>query len=204
MNVKKAMIQTAVLMITTGYAWSANGGQKENPAKVNAGIEVTATQREAVYKVTYSSEREGLVKVHLYDAQGNRLYTDFVGKAKSFVKHYDFNGLVGGEYRFEVVGVDGKQAHTVQHVPASPVAKAGLKMSVAALEEAGKFALKVQHKQATPVLVSIYDDRNELIYEDWVQVNQNFSRVYDLSKSFAKAAAFEVYTDGASVRQAVR
>ncbi|MBC7922267.1 MAG: hypothetical protein H7Z75_14390, partial [Ferruginibacter sp.] len=170
----------------------------------DAGIEVTTTQREAVYKLTYSSELEGTVKVHLYDAQGSRLYTDFIGKAKTFTKHYDFNGLASGEYRFEIVGVEGKQQRTVQYVPATPIAKAGLKVSVAALEETGKFALKVQRKQTAPVLVSIYNDRNELIYEDRIQANQNFSRVYDLSKSFAKAAAFEVYTDGATIRQAVR
>ncbi|MES2731042.1 MAG: hypothetical protein V4714_04810 [Bacteroidota bacterium] len=198
---KKVLFQVAVLMMTTGYVMAAGAIDKKNPTKSSSRVEVVATTKAAIYRVSYSSEKEGTVKVNIYDAQSNLLYTDYLRNAKKFDKSYDFTGLAEGEYKIEVISVEGKTLQTIYHGIAK---EADLTASVASLDQAGKYTLKVQRKQMAPVVVNIYDSNNQLIYQDEITVDQNFTRVYDFTKSFAKAASFEIYSDGALVRQEVK
>jgi hypothetical protein len=133
---KKVVFRVAVLMITMSYTLAGIAAEKENPTKVSSRVEVVATQKASVYNLFYASEREGAVKVTIYDGQGNHLYTDYIRNAKSFKKSYDFSGLGSGTYRVEVVGEGTKTEQTIQL--AKPEATSDLNVKVATLDEKGK------------------------------------------------------------------
>jgi hypothetical protein len=198
---KKVVFRVALLMMTTSYVFSANAGEKENPTKASSRVEVVATPKASVYNLFYSSEREGAVKVTIYDTQGNNLYTDYIRNAKTFKKSYDFSGLAVGTYQIEVVG---EGTRTQKNIEVVKTTGSALNVKVVTVDEKGKYNLQVKHANMTPVFVNIYDDRDEVIFQEQIDVDHNFSRVYDLTKAFEKAASFEVYSDGESVRQAIR
>jgi hypothetical protein len=197
---KKVIFQVAVLMMTTGYVMAKGAIEKEKPATSTSKVEVVATAKKAVYKLNYSSEVVGVVKVNIYDAKGDLMYTDIVKGVKAFQKSYDFNGLEAGNYSVEVTNAEGRVQQTVQIVADAQ----GLAASVSSLDEKGKYQLQVLRKQMKPVVVNIYDANDNLIFEDLIDVTHNFSRVYDFTKAYDKAAAFVVYSDGAVVRQEIR
>jgi len=194
---KKLVIKVAVLMMTAGYAVAAGAIEKEKPASSSSRVEVVATAQSAVYKLNYSSEAVGTVKVSIYDAQGDLMYTDLIRSVKAFQKMYDFSGLESGNYKIEVAGAEGKIEQTIQ-VAAE---RESLIASVSTLDTKGKYELQVRNKVMKPVIVTIYDSSDNLIYEDQIDVDHSFSRVYDFSRNFAKAASFVVYSDGAAIRQ---
>lgn len=196
---RKLVFPLAVLLMTSGYVLASDANEKEKSAK-SSRVEVVATAKESVYQVTYDSEVAGTVKVNIYDAQNSLLYSDFVRNAKTFHKSYDFNGLSAGEYRIEVINNEGKTQQTIQY---KLVDKTQLNAVISTVDATGKYTLKVQRKQVAPVIVNIYDKNDVLIYQDEINVDSDFSRIYDFSKSFAKASVFEVYSNGTVIKQLV-
>jgi hypothetical protein len=197
---KKLVIKVAVLMMTAGYSVAAGTIEKEKPESATSRVEVVATAKSAVYKLSYASESVGTVKVNIYDAKGDLLYTDLIRSAKSFQKMYDFSQLGSGNFRIEVAGAEGKIEKTIQIASV----KESLIASVSTLDTKGKYELQVRNKEMKPVFVSIYDASDNLLYEDQIDVNHNFSRVYDFSRNYAKAASFVVSSDGATITQVIR
>ena len=197
---KKLVIKVAVLMMTAGYSVAAGVIEKEKPASSSSRVEVVEIAQSAVYKLSYSSEALGTVKVNIYDSKGELMYTDLIKSVKAFQKMYDFSQLGSGNYKIEVAGAEGKIEQTIQIA----AVKESLIASVATLDTKGKYELHVQNKVMKPVIVSIYDTSDNLIYEDRIDVDHNFSRVYDFTRNFAKAASFVVYSDDAVIRQVIR
>lgn len=197
---KKLVIKVAVLMMTAGYSVAAGAIEKERPVNSGSRVEVVATAQTAVYKLSYSSGAVGTVKVNIYDANGELMYTDLIKSVKAFEKMYDFSQLGSGNYKIEVAGAQGKIEQTIQIA----AVKESLIASVATLDTKGKYELQVRNKVMKPVIVTIYDSSDNLIYEDRIDVDHNFSRVYDFSRHFAKAASFVVYSDEAVIRQVIR
>ena len=200
MKMKKLVIKVAVLLMTAGYTVAAGAIEKEKPASSSSRVEVVATAQSAVYKLNYSSKAVGTVKVNIYDAKGDLMYTELIRSVKAFQKMYDFSRLGSGNYKIEVAGAEGKIEQTIQIA----AVKESLIASVATLDTKGKYELHVRNKVMKPVIVTIYDSSDNLIYEDRIDVDHNFSRVYDFSRHFAKAASFVVYSDDAVIRQVIR
>jgi hypothetical protein len=97
-----------------------------------------------------------------------------------------------GTYKFEVVDQDLKTTEILHHIEKS----IKLDVSLAKGSEKGKYTLNVLRDNVNPVYINIYDEYNKIIYQDKIEVEANFSRIYDLSNITAREFSFEVSCAG--------
>ncbi|CAN5207739.1 hypothetical protein BH23BAC1_BH23BAC1_08170 [soil metagenome] len=107
----------------------------------------------------------------------------------------NFSNLSKGKYLVRVKDQNKFYRTTINHL----YKESDLKVNVSPLENGSKYNLQVIHNSKNPVWVNIYNSDYKVIYSDKIDVDQNFSRVYDLRKYYGKARSIEVYTDGKSV-----
>lgn len=201
---KKIILSAAlVLVASVSTVFASTDKEKEKKGSANSRIEVVASQKEAVYSLIYATDAKGLVRVNIYDAQGTKVYSDYVGAIKSFRKSYDFSELPAGEYQIEVVSGGEKTRKSITIADKTASASA-MNVSLSTVDANGKYKIKVLQASASTVMVYLLDADKNVIYADEIEVEGSFERVYDLTKSFTKATSVEVYSQGQTISQDVK
>jgi hypothetical protein len=168
-----------------------------------ASLSVTTASDAKVYTVVYKSSEAGKVKVSIYTKSNQLVFTEVLTNVMSFKRPYNFSQLEEGEYTIVLEDKNGKQVETVNHV----INRINSTISVKKLADTeNKYVLNVITTGTEGVLVKIYDNANDLVHVQNVEVSGYFGLVYDLSKiktTPASTVTFEISTASGKVETAV-
>lgn len=181
MKTKSFLIAALVVVSATV---SAIG--KEEPTK--AGLAIVPVKGSQTFKVIYKSENTGTTKVNIYNAESKVIFSTVVSNEGGFILPLNFKGLTAGEYTIELTDATGTRTEKVNFQPA---AKSKLNVHVAKMSEEGKFLLAVANTKNEVITVKIYDNFNNLVYNESKELNGDFAQVYSL-KNASASYTFEI------------
>lgn len=181
---KQPIIKFALVAFLTGSAVTMNAQDKS--------IRLDPV-RENTYRLTYkySGASRIQVDVEVIDPAGRVLFADHLDQKKSFTKPYTLENLTGGVFTFKVIDKDGEYVRLIDLNETSTMN--------ATIETIDKERAKVVVRGGcAPVHVKVLDRSGVMVFDDLVQTDSGFSRLYDLSNVIRIASKIEVST-GTSV-----
>ena len=177
----KSLYFAALLVI--GAAVSAVA--KEEPT--NAGMAVVSVKGSEVVKVIYKGETAGKVKVNIYNAASQIVFSESRNNtANGFILPLNFSGLEFGAYTVEIVDANGAKSEKISYQPATTTSN----VHVTKLND-GKFLLSVAKQGAEDITVKVFDNYNNLVHTSNKQVAGDFAQVFSI-KNFSGSCTFEI------------
>ncbi len=177
----KSIYLVAVLLLS-GVATFGN----DEPKK--AGVAVLHGKGTEVFKVIYQNETTSKVKVNIYNAKSELVYSESMGNTDGFILPLNFSKMSFGEYTVELTDANGKQVEKIVYQPATPVEN----IRIAKLSSGeGKFIVSVVNANSEKVTVRIFDNANNLLHNEVKSVSGDFAQVYTV-KNLSGACTFEV------------
>lgn len=171
---KKILSLVVVALIAVGYA-HASTVAPESP------VGMSVVKSGDVFKLFYRGEKAGTVKVTIYNAKGQTVFSEVMRKTEHFMRPYNFASLPAGVYVIEISDEDGVRSRKVNHFPSAYKGNTTF-AHLTRLRDAGKYMLAVPYRGSDALTVKIYNERNQLLYIETETVNGNFAKLYDLSK----------------------
>jgi len=180
-------------LIMVGASVAAFG--KEEPAKGLAVVPVKGTE---VFKVIYKAENAGKVKINVYSATSQVVFTETYNVAEGFILPLNFSGLQSGDYTVEIVDATGKKTETVSFNPYKTaknvhISKVGT--------EAGKYIVAIANAANEEITVKIYDVNNNLVHVESKTIAGDFAQVYTV-KNIVGPITFSVTDKSGSTKTA--
>jgi hypothetical protein len=161
-----------------------------------AGVAVVPMKGTGVVKVIYKSETAGKVKVNVYDAKNEMVYTEGFSETDGFILPLNFGKIGYGEYTFEIVDASGKRAEKVIFEQAKSVDN----IRIAKLDAGqGRFLVAVRSIKNEKITVRIFDNYNNLLHNEVRSINGDFAQVYNV-KNLTGACTFEVSSNTGFVK----
>jgi len=117
------------------------------------------------------------------------MYTERIKRSNSFTKPYNFHILSLGEYSFKITDEEGvyltkiKRSEDIHMVA-----------SIKKIDDE-KAEVNIKGEFMSPVSVNIFDSHNVLVFDDYIDHENSFSKVYDLSKVRADELRIEVVSE---------
>ena len=178
----KSLYFAALFVI--GAAVAAVGKEEPN----STGMAVVTVKGSEVVKVIYKSETAGKVKLSVYDAASNIVFTE-TRTSEGFILPLNFSGLQSGQYTVQLVDANGTKSEKFNYQPSAFTKN----VHVAKTAAEGKFVLSVIKGNST-VGVKIYDLNNNLVHESSKEVSGDYAQLFSI-KNFA-GATFEITNGG--------
>lgn len=188
---KTTSLYIAALLVI-GSAVTAIG--KDEPK--SAGMAVVAVKGSEVIKVIYKGETPGKVKLNIYDAASQVIFSETRNSGEGFILPLNFSGLQFGEYTIELTDASGTKAEKINYQPATTTNN----VHVSKLND-GKFLLSVANGNED-INVKIFDAYNNLVHNSIKQVSGDFAQLYSF-KNLSGSCTFEI-TNGAGVTTTLR
>lgn len=129
-----------------------------------------------LYRLTYIHQGKCNLKVEVVDANGKKLLSEQIDQKKSFTKPYSFKNLEQGEYSFVVTDNEGVYVSKINRN-----SDYNMTADIRLLDD-DKAKVIVKGSFMEPVYVNILDKHGLLIFDDYIEHERSFSKVYDLSK----------------------
>jgi len=170
-------------LIVIGAAVTAVG--KDEPS--GAGMAVVAVKGSEVVKVIYKGESAGKVKLNIYNAASQIIYSDTRNSVDGFILPLNFSNLQFGEYTIELVDAAGAKAEKFNYEPATVTNN----IHVSKIGDDGKFLLSVAKKGNDDIQVKIFDEFNNLVHSSSKQESGDFAQLFSI-KNFSGSCRFEV------------
>lgn len=170
-----ALLVTVATMTATG---------KNEPGMT--GMAVVATKGSEVVKVIYRGENSGKVKIAIYDASKERVFSETKNSTDGFILPLNFSGLQSGEYTIEVTDATGTKTEKINYQPMA----APSNFHVSKLNE-GKFLLSIAGTANEDITIKIYDGNTNLVYYSNKNVTGNFAELYSIEE-YSGVCTFEV------------
>ena len=142
-----------------------------------------------LYRLTYFHPGKCNVKVEVSNEHGDKLLSEQINQKKSFTKPYSFVNPKFGEYSFKVTDDEGVFVAKIQRTEV-----VNLTASIKKLEN-DKALVIVKGKCIGPVPVRFTDKNDLLVFDDYIDREASFSKVYDLSKVNADELKIEVVAE---------
>jgi hypothetical protein len=141
------------------------------------------------YQLTYLKKCPCKVKVEINDQYGASLFSEIIQPKKSFTKPYNFQNFTEGEFDFKVTDADDAFVTKIKRTDEVNMVAGIMKLK----GERAKVVVKGDFM--APVYVKIYDSNNIMIFDDYVDHERAFSRIYDLSKIKSNELRMEVVAE---------
>ena len=174
---KTTMVALAIVAGTTAGAFAQKKWIRPDPVTKD------------LYRFTYLNDGTCYVKVEVIDAHEEKLLSEQIIQKKSFTKPYIFTDLDFGEYSFNVTAADGEYVTKIK--------RSNDVYMVANIKKVDEDKAKVIVKGEfmSQVSLNIFDKNNVLIFDDYIDRERAFSKIYDLSKVKANELRVEVVTE---------
>ena len=157
---------------------------KDEPTS-KAGLAIVPVKGSEVFKVIYKGENAGRVKLNLYNAANEIVFSESLSKVDGFIRPLNFRGLAFGEYTIELIDAYGKHAEKIKYAPSRSIIR------VAKLDkEGGKFLLAVANPKSNAITVKIFNADDQLIHSEVKEIKGDYAQVYTVKN--AKNVTFEV------------
>ncbi len=149
-----------------------------------------------LYRLTYLSQGKSDVKVEIIDEEGEILHSEQIKLRNSFTKSFNFQDLQFGEYSVKLTDQEGEYITKINRSE-----DVYMIATIKPLEE-DKAKVIVRGEFMGPVYVNIYDGKRVLVFDDYIDMESSFSKIYDLSRVQASELEIEVVTDSETLAAA--
>ncbi|MEO8473398.1 MAG: hypothetical protein ABI477_14460 [Chryseolinea sp.] len=186
-------LYVAALMVMAA-AVSVNA--KDEPGA--QGMAVVAVKGSDVFKVIYKGETASKVKLNVYDASSQIVFSETMSSVSGFIRPLNFKGLQFGEYTIELTDASGTKTEKVSFMPT----KSSANIHVSRIKSTeDKFLLSVANSSNETITVKIFDSSNNLIHVDSRETTGDFAQLYSL-KDIKGAVSFEISDNAGNYRTA--
>ena len=167
-----------------------------NDEPKTSGIAVLPMKGTEVFKVIYANENANKVKVTLYNASSQIVFSESINSTTGFILPLNFSKLAFGEYKLELTDVTGTRTESIKYQPA----KSNDNIRVARLtNEQGKFLVAIANPKNEKVTVKIFDNYNNLLHTEVRTVSGDFAQVYNV-KNLTGSCTFQVSDNEGTVK----
>jgi hypothetical protein len=176
---KKILTIAGVLFSTVMFA----AGTADEPTSLSGATVIKTT--EGTFKLIYKSETASDVKISIFNASAELVYSEKVRNTTGFARPYSFENLAYGEYTVVIADNTGSTSRKISTGPSTKL------VNVLKLKSAeGKFLLTIGGGGAESLTLNIYDG-DQLLHSEMKEVSGDFAQVYNLSQ-VKGAPSFEV------------
>jgi len=191
---KTLKITIAVLLIVSGtalYGHEVIGANGTAGVHKEASITVKASDEEGIFNLVYEADEARDIEVVLYNEQNQKLHQQTVKGKSRFLIPFNLKQLPYGVYTVEV-RENGREHGKVHHEqiayrPLSPAVEVAYSK-----QEDDRLALSILGANGESVRVLIYDENSNLLYQDTIEGQANFNRVYNFEQAGIDKAEFIV------------
>ncbi|MEJ7646618.1 MAG: hypothetical protein WKF87_18620 [Chryseolinea sp.] len=186
----KSLYIAALMMVAV--AVTAVG--KDEPG--STGLAVVSSKGSEVFKVIYKGENLGKVKLNVYNASSEIIFSETMNGVSGFIRPLNFSGLQFGEYTIELTDATGKKVEKVSYQPA----KSAADIHVAKLaNNEGKFLLSVANSGAQTITVKIFDQANNLVHISSKDISGDYAQLFSV-KDVTGVLTFEISNNNGNLR----
>jgi hypothetical protein len=134
-------------------------------------------------QLAYYGKTPEKVVVNIYNENNKRVFMETIQSKKGIKKPYDLRELPYGEYSIKVRVDDEETTHKVSHaVPEYP----GQAKMMATVFGESRVKMLLMSPYQKKFKLRIYDENNELLYQQNIRQQQNFGRVFNFEDSKTK------------------
>lgn len=183
----------ALLMVVTTAVMAVGN---DDPG--NDGLAVVSVKGSEVFKVIYQSESASRIKLSVYNASSEVVFSETMNGIKGFIRPLNFNGLQFGEYTIELIDASGKKTERVNYQPV----RSESTIHISRLgNDQGQFLLSVEKNNSKSISVRIFDGANNLLHSSTQAVALNYAQLYKL-KHVSGSVVFEVSDNAGNITTA--
>lgn len=172
-NLMKKILSLVALLIVIGQVHA-------NPAAPKSPVGMSVVKSGEVVKLFYRGEKTGNVKVTIYNERGEEVYAETLRKTEHFMRPYNISALPDGNYTIELRDEQGTRTQNVTHNRAEKKRVAHLTRLISIGKN--KYMLAVPNDGRDALTVKIFNEKEELLYENTEVIVGDFARLYNLNK----------------------
>ena len=174
-----AILTAAVICLPCIYA-----AAKPDVEPSEARVAVIHKTYQGLVKVIYLHKVRGRVRINVFNARGKMMIYREVMNEDGFSQDFNFRNMKEGEYTFEVIDNDGSIRKTIYYSESERLnKKTFLKANVLNINDGKRFRLAVIGVDRSPVRVTVYDQKGQILHKDEIESPGGFRRIYDLERS---------------------
>lgn len=167
---KNYLLLAGVLVSSLAFA----GGRDESP-KTSSGMAVVKRGISS-YKLIYKSELASDVKVKIFNAKNDLVFSETIRNSNGFIRPYDFGKLGEGEYTIRLDNGSNWLMETVKYVAGQPELLAHLTK----LND-GRILLSVPGYGEDRLSINVLNSLGETIHHYENKVSGDFAEVFNVS-----------------------
>ena len=175
---KKTLVALAIVAGSTSGAFAQKKTVRLDPVSKD------------VYRLTYVNNGDYQIKVEVLDESGTKILSEQIKQKKSFTKPYNFQNLNPGEYSFKIIDNEGAYVTKIKRTDEVNMVARVIKIA----DDKAKIIVRGEFME--PVSVNFFDKDDVLVFDDIIEREKSFSKLYDLSKVKAKELRLEVVSRG--------
>jgi len=192
----KGIIATALaLVVTTGMAMAS---KNTNEATKSSQVKIRQVEASGIYNLRYAADAPGNVTVKIMNEKGTTLLKEKINYEASFDRPYNLQSLPEGTYTVAVERDGRIVEEVIHHVKSMPLNNASYDVAVREIAT-GRYELLVKKGAYSPVSVKISDGTGNIFFNETIDEDGSFSKVFDLSKIVASNLKMEVDLGNKSV-----
>ena len=168
--------------------------------KTAASVALKVEGSSEIYNLVYAGASQK-VRVTIRNSAGRLLFTEVL-RLQSFSRPYNFSSLPDGTYYIEVTDdsdttvktvvlgneAENKSLEAVSQVRSIP-------------DEKGKYVVSVGNTESSQILVKIYDQWANLVYEGSEHVEGDFAKVFNLEAVKSDLFVFEIFDNNGLIKR---
>jgi flagellar hook assembly protein FlgD len=167
---KKLIVMFGALMILSRVAFAG----EVDPSASNTSVSLKGE----IVKIFYRSENSDKVKVTIYDASSNVVFSEEIKNKSNFIRPYNLEELPFGEYTIVLEDKNGRSEEKVSYAKKTVEVQA----SIINRKEGRKCMVTLFSKGETEVTYRVLDIDNNVLYSQSQTVNGQASKGFNLEK----------------------
>ncbi len=186
-NLRTTIAVLLIVISTALYGNEATAANGPTGLHKEASVSVQASNQEGIFHLIYEADEARDIQVVIYNDQNQPLHNQTIKGKSRFRVPFNLRQLAFGTYTVEV-NENGKVYR--EQIVYRPVS---YEVQVAYSKQADdKLAMSVIGAEGESVRVLIYDENDHLLYEDAIDGQANFKRVYNFEQAGIEKAEFIV------------
>lgn len=173
----------AKLMVATMMVLAANPILAMEDNSLETLVSVKALEPGKV-QVAYYGKSPEKIHISIYNEKEKAVFKETVKSKKGVKIPYNLKELPYGEYKFKVRVDDEITVHKVKHE--APLYPGNVKIQATAFGD-GKIKMMITGPGHKEFKLRIYDDHNRLLFQQDVDQNENYGKVFNLKQLEAKS-----------------
>ncbi|HEX5170573.1 MAG TPA: hypothetical protein VFW11_15460 [Cyclobacteriaceae bacterium] len=138
---------------------------------------MAVTREGSTFKVYYKAPEQSDVKVTIYNASNQVVFSESFKRSEGFIRPYNFEKLAEGDYTIELKDENGRRTEKISYAEARPAEKIA---KIVQLPGTEKFALLVPDNGSKSLSVDIYNEYGTTVYSRTQHISGDFTQLFNL------------------------